>query len=426
MQLKWGLPASRAEAPVVPTSEGRWMSVSERQAPRVALRSRRGLAVSAGVSCACVLCACGTSDVPVLLAPSGADAQATAPRPPALGTLGEYCAGSGPPALVASLADGGLVSTCPSQLAGGALRYALCTCGSVTSDHAIVTDAFDGSRRAYGPSTAFAGGSVGVDGALHPTGLLQIGGSLWASAPTDITTSAVQIAGELHAEGEIHPAPTLSVEEDAWMAGGIQTTGDVTVKGALHVPSGSPIDVTGTRSFGVPNAAPFHVAPPCDCAPNDIVGVAGVVATYLAHNDDAALGIDPTMLENVQSDVAMTLPCGRIFFTRIGANVASIRLTVARRVALFVGGDLSVADFEIDAPPGAEVDLFVSGSVSVRGAFRVGDASNQAGARTYVGGPGVNLQGAATLAGSLYAPGSVLTLGASAPTTVYGSIFASS
>ena len=38
----------------------------------------------------------------------------------------------------------------------------------------------------------------------------------------------------------------------------------------------------------------------------------------------------------------------------------------------------------------------------------------------------VNLQSAATLAGNLYAPGAMITLGGTAPTTLYGSMFASS
>jgi hypothetical protein len=43
----------------------------------------------------------------------------------------------------------------------------------------------------------------------------------------------------------------------------------------------------------------------------------------------------------------------------------------------------------------------------------------------YVAGPSVNLSSAATMAGNLYAPNATLVLGASAPTTLYGAIFAS-
>jgi len=391
-------------------------------------RAPSRVAVAVAVTQAWVASGCGTVDVPVLSivadgagdgAPPGAAAS------PALGTLQEYCGGRGPPTLVDDMADGGAVSTCPDQLARRAFRYALCACNNYVSDHALVTDSFDGSHGPYDPSTAGTGASVGVNGDLHPTGPLQVGGSLWASNSTDITTAMVEVAGELHAQGEMRPAPSLTVQADAWMASGIQTAGDVTVGGTLHVPAGAPIDVTGARNFGTPVGAPFQVAPACDCEPSQFVDVAGIVATYQAHNDDAALNISPTVLENVQADVTMVLPCGRVYLTQIAANQASIHLSAPQRVALFVGGDISTSDFEIDVTPGGELDLFVAGTVSVRGAFLVGDPSNPARARTYVGGSSVNLQSAATLSGNLYAPRAVLTIGGSAPTTLYGAIFAS-
>ncbi len=166
----------------------------------------------------------------------------------------------------------------------------------------------------------------------------------------------------------------------------------------------------------------FQVAPPCDCS--HVVDFAGIVETYEEVNDDIALHVGKTMLANVQTDLTMPLGCGRIFLTEIGANQASIHLTVQGRVALFVAGDLSTSDFEIDVPSGSELDFFVAGNLVVNGVFRVGDPSNPARARTYVGGTSVNLQGAATLAGNLYAPGATLTIGGTAPTILYGSVFA--
>ncbi len=384
---------------------------------------------SAAPAIACASLACGTTDIPVLFASPGADAGADSSRSPSTPspTLDAFCAGSGPPVLVDALADGGPASTCPDQLAQRAFRYALCTCQNYVSDHALVTDAFDGSRGAYAPGVSLAGGSVGVNGDLHPTGTLEIGGSLWASNATDITTAAVHVAGELHAQGEVRPS-SLDVGGDAWLAGGLQTTGDVTVKGALHVPAGAPVDVGGARNFGAPVQSSFRIAPACDCDPSELVDVAGVVATYRTRNDDAALHIDPTMLENVQTDFMTPLPCGRIYLTHVSANQASITLTVAAgvRVVLVVDGYISTNDFAVDVAPGGELDLFVAGTIDVRGTFRVGSQSNPARARTYVGGSSVNLQSASTLAGNVYAPHAVLTLGGSAPTTLYGALFLSS
>jgi hypothetical protein len=356
------------------------------------------------------------------------DAPLFPPDAPLFGSLADYCAGSGPPLLVDTAGDAGPVSTCPSLLAQRAFRYALCTCDGYVSSHGLFTDAFDSAQGAYDAGSATAGGSVGTNGNLSP-GLLQVSGSLWASNSTDLTTTAtIQVTGELHAQGEVHAGPELSVGASAWMASGIQTSGDVTVAGTLHVPAGAPIDIPqGMQHTGPLDSTPFQVLPACDCDPSHIVDVKGVVATYGAHSDDETLKIQPSMLENVQSPLTTaeaTLPCGRIFFTRIGPANVPIHLMAQGRVAIFVDGDLSTqSDFVVDAPSGNEVDLFVAGNVNVGGRFQVGDASNPARGRTYVGGNKVNLQGAAEFAGNLYAPGADLTLGGSAPTTLFGSVF---
>ena len=392
---------------------------------------------------------CGTSEIPVLdvvggparmdsgvevrvdaaVLDAGIDAPAPALDALSPGTLQEYCMGSGPPELIMTT-DAGTVSTCPDQLAQRAFRYALCVCGNYTSVGALVTDAFDGTQGPYDSSKATAGGSVGVNGDFHP-GPIQVNGSVWASnAMTSIsTTSSMQISGELHAQGKLLPTSALVVQADAWMAGGIQTGGsgpvNVTVGGTLHLPASVSANVSGAFTHGPIDTMPFQVSPACDCAQSDFVDVAGVVRHYETDNDDLALNIDSKMLANVQTALTMTLPCGRIFFTSIDPN-APVHLTTAPgRVAIFVAGDLSAPDFEIDVPTGSELDLFVAGGVNARGVFLVGDQSNPARARTYVGGTYVNLQSAATLAGNLYAPNATLLLGGTAPTTLYGSIFVS-
>lgn len=341
------------------------------------------------------------------------------------GARAAYCSGNGPPTLV-DTTEGGVVETCAGQLAQVSFRYALCTCDGYVSDHALTTDAFDSSNGPYDPTHPLQGGSVGTNGSLDASGAMTVGGSLWASDSSGLTTSAaIAASGELHAQGEVHSGPTLTVGTDAWTASGLQTSGDVTIVGTLHIPPGAPLSVGGQQSIGAIAMGAVSVPPACDCAPADLVDIAGIVASYAGANDDAAAGIDPHLLENVNSVVTGTLPCGRIFFTRVGGT-APIQLTAEGRVAVFIGGDLSTtSDFVIDAPAGSQVDLFVEGDVTVGGAFQVGDPTNPAQGRTYVGGTGtVNLQGASQMAGNLYAPLAQLVLGGSAPTTLYGSIFA--
>jgi hypothetical protein len=412
--------------------------MSERSAPR-------SLAPALAASAVLAACAwsCGTTDVPVFSLTQGAQgapgtdgglpdtslAEDAAPVPQ---DQQAFCNGTGPPELL-DKTDGGTVVTCPDQLAQREFRYALCTCSSYVSesDSQLFTDAFDGSKGAYDASSAVAGGSVGVNGDLHPSGPLNIGGSLWASNSTVITTSSVYVAGELHTQGEMRPATdtavmadALDVEGDAWMAGGLQTTGSVTIKGTLHVPAGQPT-VTGTFNHGATDTQSLMPQPACDCTPEHLVDVAGIVATYAANNDDDNLKIRSDDLENVQTDQTVVLGCGRAFYTHIGASQAAIDLKVQGHVALFVQDYILAGDLIIEVPTGSELDLFVGGNVTVSGNFMLGDVSNPARARMYVGGTIVNLANAATIAGNLYAPQASLTLGASAPTTLFGALFVS-
>jgi hypothetical protein len=382
------------------------------------LRSR---ALVASALLAIAVAACGTSDIAVL----SAEVDGGAPPSGDAGSRAAYCAGSGAPVLVDDT-DAGVVTTCAAQLAQVAFRYALCTCDGYVSDHVLTTDAFDSTQGAYGTTAPLAGGSVGTNGSLNASAAMNIGGSLWATDSTGLTTNAnITTTGELHAEGEVHAGPMLTVGADAWLAGGLQTAGAVTVTGTLRVPTGEPLSIGGQETVGATDGASFHVPAACDCAPEDLVDVAGFVESYRTVNDDAAATIDPTMLENVNTALTATIPCGRIFFTRIGAT-APIHLTIQGRAAIFVGGALSTtSDFVVDVPSGSELDLFIEDGVTVGGAFLAGDPANPAKARTYVGGSDtVDLQGPSQLAGNLYAPYAQLVLGGAAPATLFGSIFA--
>ena len=372
---------------------------------------------------------CGTAEVPVLFTPDGgvhtfdgsnggADGS-TFPD----GLQGAYCASSGPPVLLTG--DGGVV--CAGAVAAETFRYALCTCAGLVGSHSITTDAFDGSQGPYNPSTATVGGSVGTNGNLNVSAPMEIGGSLWAGDPSGFSTNQdADVKGELHVEGEVASGPMLSVGTDAWLAGGIVTTGDLLVTGTLYVPAGAPLNVGGTDMVGATMTGPVTVPPPCDCAASDLLNVPAFVEAYRTMNDDASAGVSPSLFENVSAPLTMTLSCGRYFFTQIASH-ATVSLTALGHVAIFVGGDLSAdTDFVISVPTGSELILFIEGNVVAAGAFAVGDPANPALARTYVGGTGtVNLQNPAAFAGNLYAPNAQVVLGGSAPATVYGSIFAS-
>jgi hypothetical protein len=331
-----------------------------------------------------------------------------------------------------SSGDAGLVATCPGQLAQRAFRYALCVCDNYVGTGALTTDAFDSAQGSYDAAPALAAGAVGVDGSFNPSGAAHIDGSLWASGSEVSTTSSLYVAGDLHAQGQVHPsanpevmADALDVSGDAWLAGGLQTNGNVAVGGTLHVPSTASLQVTGKLTHqGATDTAAFTVASACDCG--HPIDVAGIIASYDNDNDNASLGLPhpEDFLQNVQTDVDETLPCGRYFLSEIGSNTAAIHLHVQGRVALFVKSGISTnGNFVVDVPANSELDLFVGGTVTIGGAFTLGDASDPARARIYVAGDSVNLANTTTMAGNLYAPLAQLTLGMMAPTTLYGAMF---
>jgi hypothetical protein len=360
---------------------------------------------------------CGKAEIQVLAAGSAADAGA-----PAAGSRAEYCSTAGP--AVIGNGDGGTI--CPQEFAQTTFRFAVCTCGDLVASHAVTTDSFDGALGAYDPTQARVGGALGTDGNLNASATLDVGGTLWAGGAAGLTsTAAVTAQGELHVLGLVNIEESLTVGTDAWLEGGLITTGDVLIPGTLHVPAGVPIMVGGMQTIGSTATGPVAVAPPCDCADSALLDIAAMVEGYRDRNDDLSASIDPALLENVTAPLSQSLPCGRLFFTSVGAH-APVTLTVAGRTAIFVGGDfVADQDIAVDVPQGGELDLFIEGNVLAAGQLRLGRVDNPALARVYVGGSGtVNLQNAANVSGNLYAPKAEVVLGSGAPVTVFGSIFA--
>jgi hypothetical protein len=339
------------------------------------------------------------------------------------GTRAEFCSGTGSPILV-SASDAGAGAACVGGLAQSAFRWALCTCDGLVSATSITTDSFDGAQGAYDAGAAHAGGGLGTNGSLSAQGTLGIGGALWAADATGMTVATASVQGELHAAGRVASGPSLTVGGDAYVLGDVAATGDLQIGGTLHQPSGATAGAGGTKTIGATVTGSFTVPPACDCDPALLIDVASYVEAYRATNDDAAVAIDPDALANVTSDTALTLPCGRIFFSRVGGTGAITLTLSAGRTAIFVGGDLSSnGPFTIDAPPTSEVDLFVEGGVVAGSSFTLGSPASPAKARLWVGGTAtVNLPNATLLAGNVYAPRAQLVLGPSA-TTVFGAIF---
>ncbi|HXI59756.1 MAG TPA: hypothetical protein VNO55_27000, partial [Polyangia bacterium] len=77
----------------------------------------------------------------------------------------------------------------------------------------------------------------------------------------------------------------------------------------------------------------------------------------------------------------------------------------------------------IDLAPGAELDLFVGGNLSLGGATAFGNRARAGNVRVYVGGSTVTLPGGKAVGANIHAPGALVTLPAA--TDLTGSVYAS-
>ena len=384
--------------------------------------------ILAAVAAAVAAAGCGTASLEILSPGTDAGSEVIGtpeggPSVPDAGSRADYCSGTGSP-IVVSAGDAGNGAACVGGLAQSAFRWALCSCDGLVSATAITTDSFDGTQGGYDAGAVRAGGGLGTNGNLSAQGTLAIGGALWVSDATGMTVATASAQGELHAAGRVASGPSLTVGADAYVLGDVAATGDLHIAGTLHQPAGASASAGGAKTLGGTASDSFTVPPACDCDPALLIDVASYVEAYRAKNDDAAVGVDPNALSNVATDTSLTLPCGRIFFTRVGGTGAITLILSAGRTAIFVGGDLSSnGPFAIDAPAGSEVDVFVEGGVVAGSSFTLGSALTPAKARLWVGGAAtVNLPNASLLAGNVYAARSELVLGPN-PTTVFGSIF---
>jgi hypothetical protein len=334
------------------------------------------------------------------------------------GSRQDYCNGQGAPILLNPL-DGG--SVCTGDLAQVEFRYALCTCEGYVNSHDLTTDAFDSDAGPYSAANAHSGGGVGTDGNFSASGLTHVGGTLWVSDPSGITSSQeVDAHDELHCGGPVSASgQTLSVGADAWIAGNQVLVNTLDVTGTLTVPSSTQINAT-TQNVGQTVRAPVTVPQPCDCNAADIVDISAFVEAYRTANDNANANVDEHAFENPTGPVNLTLPCGRFFFTRVGGS-QPITINLQGRTAIFIGGDLAAGGFTVNLGSG-ELDLFVEGNVVSSGEFDLGSSNAPSRARIYVGGNGtIDLSANTVFGGNIYAPNSELVLAGDA--TIYGSAF---
>ena len=190
---------------------------------------------------------------------------------------------------------------------------------------------------------------------------------------------------------------------NAYVVGDIDAkNGAMTIDGDLRIAMGSMNN--GAVVLGQTLPGVVLVPTPCDCA--EPIDVAGIAAGYSKDNDDATLPIEPTALENVGSPTTLELPCGVYYFTSIATN-QQLTFKLLGRTVIAIAGDLQTGgNFAVEPTPGAELDLFIGGDVTLNNISVIGDITRPAATRIYVGGAFLATN-KLTLGGNLYQPNAI-------------------
>jgi hypothetical protein len=300
-------------------------------------------------------------------------------------------------------------------------KFAACACSSFDISGVLSTASLASSD---GGLTSVA--SVGANQALSANSTTTIGGSVWSGgvgvaqgAPAVLLggTAPGLIAGDIQSGGPVEIAGPYLVMGDVWANGNVTVdpSGSLHVDGTVHVPPPDIVSADVDAGGGVAHPAAVTVAPPCDCS--NPIHIANIVQGFQSANDDAAHHLTASSLDDPTQTIS--LPCGLYYFDGIHGGSA-VTLDIQGRVAVFVGGDLSVTQgITVQLEPGAELDLFIAGNVDIQGptgSVTIGDVTHAALTRIYVGGNGNDAGGGfalsadANISANIYAPSAVVQL----------------
>jgi hypothetical protein len=148
-------------------------------------------------------------------------------------------------------------------------------------------------------------------------------------------------------------------------------------------------------------AAEVEARTPCNCDPAALLDVAAEVA---AHSSAPPLG-----LASGQGQQELTLAAGSYFDADGSAWRGHSKIVIDGAVRIFIDGDIDLhGSTVVELKEGAQLDLYIAGSVRKYGRLLVGDmeAASRA-VRIYIGGNepvSVELVGNSRFAGAIYAP----------------------
>lgn len=316
-----------------------------------------------------------------------------------------------------------VAGTCGSSVAADTFRGALCSCENTSVAGFLRTRSFRSSDGDTAPEQL--GGSVGVNDDYLTGGFADVGGRFTVAGDLPVLFGGFLQTGEdLLFAPSFDVAGFVDVGRDARLGGGLVAVGSIDIARDLYrAPNTSSFGLALLRVGGSRHTEDVTVAPPCACAPEQLLDVAGLVVEARTVNDNASIGLDPHSLDLVAGvGTILTLPTGRFYVHQI-AGAGALRIHVTGKAALFVDDDLIAGGlFRLSVDPGAELDVFVKDNLVLAGAALLGDPKRPSATRFYVGGTGdIALAGLNAFAGNVYAPTANVLVGGVG--RVFGSLF---
>lgn len=382
--------------------------------------SKIGLALLGLVAAACRL----PDDVIATTQSGVSDGGSSSGGAGAAGSAGasvEMCTGF-IPAISLPVSAGARQEMCAGFLATRAFSHAVCSCGDLDVLAVLASDAWDSTSEDTSPDRR--GAAVGVNGDYDGGEYVRIGGSFTVAGNAPLASrGGIDVAGDLRLAAATTAAGPIFVARDAWLLQSVSSLSIATVGRDLRLGPNGTLDALGVVvAGGATSHEAFEITPPCACAEADLIDVGGVVADGMGHNDNARIGLAPGALDVATSSAQLMLPCGRFALRAIHADAAAT-VRVSGRVLLFVDGDAELGrSFSLQLEPGAELDWFIRGNLSVSGESLIGDQARPGAVRMYVlGGNDIALPGTARFSANVYAPRARLSIGALGD--VYGAVF---
>ncbi len=308
---------------------------------------------------------------------------------------------------VATFVEGG-------QAASAVFEHGLCGCGTLDFSPNLFIDGFD-SRVAPWAADAGMGDFAGNSNLIFP-GLLTVTGDVTVAGSVAVGTglgTGLVVGRDLFIQGtlgrgssEVRVGASASIGDDVFVS-------RLDVGGVLTMPATA--SAGGVITAASRRTSEVSVPLPCRCDADAGVDVAALVEMHRLSNDNAAIGLDPTAFTNLGADTPLKLPCG-VFFIDGVTGQGPLTLHATGRAAAFVKGSDTPLAVLLD--PGAELDLFVDGRLSLApGAF--GDPARPRALRVYSTAGTIDLSHVAFSA-LLYAPSANLT--SSTASEVFGAL----